>query len=257
MTFDSVALPNSDLCRYLDPVDIALASFFLREARIGDWAIEVGVLFGGWTVSAMLNSAEALKVVGVDPYSWPQGEEARAQLEENIRVHGFETRFSLVEKLSQAKFVSGLKGRVVVAHIDGEHSESSALADLLEIASLMSDDGVIVVDDWCHPMFPGVQSALHLFLQQSDWRVFTVTDRKAYLAKALRAQSIQDDLVETLLEAGTEFQWCWQHGRVPTGIRGESQRLGTPELGAVAEYEISSSVLGQRVLLMAGNRVRF
>lgn len=257
MTFDSVKLPDSELCKYLDPVDIAIAKFFLRGGRGGDWAMEVGVLFGGWSISALLNAPEALRVVGVDPYNWPQGSDARTQLEANLSLYGFASRFSLEGNLSKATALDGVGGRVVVAHVDGEHSESSALADLSAVAGVMVDDGVIVVDDWCHPMFPGVQSALHLFLQQSDWRVFVVTDRKAYLARSSRAQLLQDNLVENLLREGTEFQWCWQHGRVPTGTHGQSERIGVPELGAVAEYEINSAVLGQRVLLMVGNRVRF
>lgn len=242
---------QEELLKYLDPVDIALASFFANRNPENVYGCEIGVLFGGWSISLMLNSKS--KIVGVDPFSWPQGGEAKNELFKNLKQHNLESRFELLSSTDELGRV--YRSQFSIAHVDGEHSERATLADLYALVPLMTADGIIIVDDWCHPMFPGVHSAMHQFMAGSTFRVFAVTDRKAYLAPQSFAQQLQDELVSGFL-LKQEFKWCWQHGRRPSGPGGKSEDMLAPEIGAIAEYEIKSHVLGQRVALILGNRQR-
>jgi hypothetical protein len=249
----NLVTPSGQLLKYLDAVDIALSAYFVNRTRPKNAVgCEVGVLFGGWSISLMLNSNA--KIVGVDPYGWPQGANAKSELHRNLMDHNLETRFELLSSVDELKqFFQGDETEFCIAHIDGEHSEIATLSDLKALAPHMAVDGIIVVDDWCHPMFPGVHSALHQFMAASDYKMFAVTDRKAYLAASAVAGDLQDELVNDFL-LREHYNWCWQHGREPSGPGGASVEMAAPELGAVAEYRIDSHVLGQRVALILGNR---
>lgn len=244
--------PSEKLLKYLDTVDIALASYFVSRNPKNVFGCEIGVLFGGWSISLMLNFES--RMVGVDPYSWSQGAHAKNELFRNLKDHNLESRFELLSSVDELRALcSQNQQKIHIAHVDGEHSEKAALGDLNALAPLMSAEGVIIVDDWCHPMFPGVHSALHQFMAGSEFRMFAVTDRKAYLASANASNDLQDQLVSGFL-LKEDFNWCWQHGREPLGPRGVSADIIAPEVGTVAEYTIDSHVLGQRVALILGNR---
>ena len=240
------------LLRYIDTVDIALASYFVSRNPKNVFGCEIGVLFGGWSISLMLK--QELKMFGVDPYSWASGVDAKNELYANLKDHDLESRFELLSSVDELSVIClENQQKIHIAHVDGEHSEKATLADLKALAPLMSDEGIIIVDDWCHPMFPGVHSALHQFMAGSEFRMFAVTDRKAYLASANASNDLQDQLVSGFL-LQQNFNWCWQHARDPVGPGGESADIVAPEFGTVAEYTIDSHVLGQRVALILGNR---
>lgn len=102
-------------------------------------------------------------------------------------------------------------------------------------------------------MFPGVGSALHRFMASSDFRVFAVTNRKAFLCRKDQHEGFQCQLVEhpSFSEA---LEWCWQHGRVPPESRARGGKQSSEALGHVAGYEIENTVLGYRVMLILGEQ---
>lgn len=232
--------------RYVDDRDMFAIDVLGKEAELG---CEIGVLLGGWSIQTLLRLP--CRMVGVDPYNWEQGEQVKEAMLDSIRQYGLGERFTLVESLESADEFSNESLGFDFVHIDGEHTERGALQDLRVASSHLKENGVLVVDDWCHPMFPGVQSALHLFLAESDFRIFAVSQRKAYLAKLSVFRVIQDNLVNALLEQ-TQFTWCWQHGRTPSGVDGQSIETIEYDATEVAAYEIPSLVRGSRVALLLG-----
>lgn len=232
------------LLRYLSSKDVYIFKAIASEAKL---IAEVGVLFGGFAIHALLNS-HASRLIGIDPFNWDGGSEARASLESFVAGAGVSDRFELLSNWQQVDTTDAFD----VIHIDGEHSEKATLEDFRRASAVLNDSGVIICDDWSHPMFPGVQSAMHLFMAESDFRLFAVTDRKAYLCRTAHHSEIQNRLVDKLL-ADKDVAWCWQHGRVPTGYDGESAAPDqSGPIGAVANHPIEGMVQGRRVAMVLG-----
>jgi hypothetical protein len=87
------------------------------------------------------------------------------------------------------------------AHIDGGHSYDVALHDLRFTASHLAPDGIIAVDDYQHPDWQGVTTAVDTFVDESGFHVvadvnrWAESGRKIYLSRPLpqmhdRARSV-------------------------------------------------------------------
>jgi hypothetical protein len=74
-------------------------------------------------------------------------------------------------------------GRVSFTHIDGEHSYEAVTSDLILAGELLSESGIIAVDDIFDFGGPGLTEALYrwLFLNDHVAVPFLVAYRKAYL----------------------------------------------------------------------------
>jgi predicted O-methyltransferase YrrM len=67
-------------------------------------------------------------------------------------------------------------------HIDGCHEDMAVYNDLKNFSTKMSKDGVIVVDDYSDPEYPGINSATLRFLYENkDWVMFAIGSNKAFL----------------------------------------------------------------------------
>ena len=232
------------LLRYLSPKDVYIFKLIASDAKL---VCEVGVLFGGFAIHALLNS-EASRLVGIDPFDWDGASQAKASLANFVSGAGVANKFELLRDWQEVDSSDVFD----VIHIDGEHSEKATLEDFRRSAAALADSGIIICDDWSHPMFPGVQSAMHLFMAESGFRLFAVTDRKAYLCRQTHHADIQNLLVDQLLEE-ENVGWCWQHGRLATGRDGQSSAANqSGPVGAVANYQIEGTVHGSRVALILG-----
>lgn len=244
---DSTQEPDDNKTfRYVDDRDMFAIDVLGEGSKLG---CEIGVLLGGWAIQTLLRLP--CQLVGVDPYNWDQGEQVRDTMLNSIREYGLAERFTLLESLKSAEGADIQPFEFDFVHIDGEHTEKGALQDLRVASTHLRREGVLIVDDWCHPMFPGVQSALHLFLAESEFRIFAVSQRKAYLARLGVFRTVQDKLVGALLEKAP-FKWCWQHGRTPSGFDGQSIDAEGIDATEVAPYEIPSLVRGSRIALLLG-----
>jgi predicted O-methyltransferase YrrM len=74
-------------------------------------------------------------------------------------------------------------------HIDGEHTGRAVINDLELCEQLLSDDGVIVLDDFFNPIYPQLAEALFIFLHQNPFKLSMVLCgwNKAYLARPMFA----------------------------------------------------------------------
>ena len=120
-------------------------------------------------------------------------------------------------------------------HIDGLHTENQVLSDLEAISSRLTPDGVIVVDDFTSPWFPGVQSALYKFIGENGFRIFLVSMQKAYITRSANAprmwaaiKNLRDDLKygqiwENLAESLPEYRYVQK-----TDVLGQAVLICSP-----------------------------
>jgi hypothetical protein len=100
--------------------------------------------------------------------------------------------------LSAEEIIEGCGGsRVRFFSIDGGHTPEVALSDLRLADACLAPDGVAALDDFLHPMFPGVASGLSTFLAEGPGLVpFAVSRAKAFLARPARAAQWRNVLME-------------------------------------------------------------
>ena len=218
---------------WLDRVDGVMAVELLRgmiseqDAHVEREraVLEIGVWKGGWTSAILMNVLD-IRCDGVDPY--PGGDDIRELLVDRLRALNLLDRFSLVSALAD------LPGdaRYSMVHIDGEHTERSAMKDLAFAIDHPTDDGIVVVDDYRNFWFPGVASALYRFLDDRQMAMFTVTGQKAYLARPSHADRYYE-FVRNAVSVSVDLP-VWTHW----GQWDDRRR-----------YEQSPDVCGQRVLL--------
>ena len=76
-------------------------------------------------------------------------------------------------------------GQVRFCHVDGEHSGHMIYNDMAVAQKLLSEEGVLVVDDFFNPMYPQITEALFRYLDRNPYtfRLFMVGFNKAYLSR--------------------------------------------------------------------------
>jgi hypothetical protein len=226
--------PTDGSAEWLNPKDLALAAAVLRtfpdERRT---AVEIGVWKGAWSLGILENVPDAT-VLGVDPYPGLQGPEIRGILESRISAAGLADRFRLFPSLpAAASHVHPVEP--VLIHVDGEHTEAGAEADLHWSGQIIAPDGLIIVDDYVHIWFPGIASAMHAFLRSADFRIVLVTENKAYLCRASHHQEWHAKLT-LLLSSQSAMTWFNYFGE-----------------GGKPLYIQAPDVLGHPVLLVLGD----
>ena len=169
---------------------IRITKLFSENFLVG----EVGVWKGAWSSVILMNQANS-RVIGIDPY--PNCEPEKLLMQKRMGGLGVESRFSLFDSTNDIPSTALFS----FVHIDGLHTEDQVLLDLKSISSKLIPDGVIVVDDFTNPWFPGVQSALYKFLAENDFRIFLVSMQKAYITRLANAprmwaaiRNLRDDL---------------------------------------------------------------
>lgn len=246
-----VTMGQHPAARYVDSRDIFVTRLLAEQSKRDPKFLEVGVLLGGWVIHFLMN-VPAAQAVGIDPFPGEEGPLLRAGMLENVKRFGVDGQFLHVVSWDEVSSAIGPKSFDII-HIDGDHSENAVLDDLKRAETNLTETGFLILDDWHHPMFPGVGSALHRFMASSDFRVFAVTNRKAFLCRKDQHEGLQRYLVEHL-SFSEALEWCWQHGRVPPESRARGGKQSSEALGHVAGYEIENTVLGYRVMLILGEQ---
>ncbi len=112
-----------------------------------------------------------------------------AKFTANLRQYGNEIGLTVLKKdskaLTRADFYSGRKGSIRLFSIDGSHTAEHTCSDLTIAAQLIGADGLIILDDFYNPDWPGVQEGFYHYLTSRgcDMAPFAYGNNKLFLCK--------------------------------------------------------------------------
>lgn len=209
----STALPRwdfDDTTVWLRPVDLFLALTLMKAgtpAGASPSCLEIGVWKGGWLVQAVDAVPDATGV-GIDPY--PGSPTLRQEVLDRAAGRGLADRVTLVSTPTDAcaQHCPGDQAHreYSVVHIDGLHVETQVTDDLHYAMSHCGELGTIIVDDYLHPAYPGIASAMYQFLAQQQYAMFLATRNKAYLCPRAVHERRSTELQRALDGAGLTWE---------------------------------------------------
>jgi predicted O-methyltransferase YrrM len=98
--------------------------------------------------------------------------------------------------------IAGLAGKLRWIHIDGDHTSRGVRIDLENCNPLLSDDGVICLDDFLSDAFPQVSAVTFEFLRDhaNDLKLFLCGYGKGYLCRPQKQGDYIDFLKTNLVQ---------------------------------------------------------
>lgn len=237
MTMHLSYYPDSHTAIWLDRTDAQICAHILRTcgaARPG--VLEIGVFRGAWSATMAMNVPTAT-VLGIDPYPDRPGlQEAKRDAEALFGSLGITGRARVVPDWDTALALADRPERFDLIHIDGLHAESATEVDLRHAAQVLGESGVIAVDDYCRPQFPGTASAVYRSLEPLGLRAFLATPHKIFLCRP-----------------GAYERWfATMSAAVATeGLERWSPFSGTPA-GTLEGVALAPTVLGSEVIVCLG-----
>jgi hypothetical protein len=149
---------------------------------------EIGIYFGKYFILLYLSARREEKVIGVDLFAIPKWEKEFYSGMLRWKHGGTEPLIVKRNSLEVAAehLLEWAGGPYRLFSVDGGHSLEVALHDLRLANAVMVEGGVIMVDDYFDPKFPGVSEAVNRFflLYGNEVRVepFLITGGKLFLA---------------------------------------------------------------------------
>jgi hypothetical protein len=189
--------------------DAALLTFGLMESQTKlkcDSAIlEIGVYKGKY-LSVLYNRAQRTgqPVVGIDTF---QGSTSEVVASTFNRLFGSVEHLSLVthdsSRLGPPQVIEMLGGRhASFISVDGDHAASAVLSDLILSRQVLSEGGIIALDDFLNPKAIGVSEGCYRFFLhngEQSLRPFAYCANKLFLA-ARPYDEMYKKAIEALLE---------------------------------------------------------
>jgi Methyltransferase domain len=173
---------------------IALAKWQEENTVLGDVA-EIGVHHGKFFILLANLRRRYERAFAIDVFddqhlnSDKSGRGDLSKFMENLRVYGSEVGLTVLKKdskmLTRADFYSSRKGNIRLFSIDGAHTAEHTCSDLAIAAELIGADGLIILDDFYNPDWPGVQEGLHRYLMNRarDMAPFAYGNNKLFICK--------------------------------------------------------------------------
>lgn len=218
--FKIIQLPQRERIIWLNLLDALIACSAVKPK---DFVMEIGVYKGGWALTVLINEPTVF-VVGIDPY--PGLNEVKLELENYIKVNKLTEKFKLYDSHENFLKLENHKSKFQIIHIDGEHTETAVFRDLMFASEKLSESGIIIVDDFFDKRFPGVTFAVQEFMNNYNFRIFMITEKKVYICRE-RFHKENFELFENLL---TNNQIQFSRG-FRTGSFGESYVQSNAVLG--------------------------
>ena len=166
---------------WLTKLDTSLTLEIFDKSHCNNF-LEIGVWKGAWSFS-ILGNFETAQGVGVDPY--PGFELIEENLMHDVTKYRFQDRFKLYKSTETLLRDKNPNLKFDLIHIDGEHSQKAIERDLKVAANVLSDSGVIIVDDYRHQHFPGIAAGVFKFLNLNDFASFCLTPNKMYICRTV------------------------------------------------------------------------
>jgi predicted O-methyltransferase YrrM len=221
---------------------VRMAAALSDECRVA----EIGVWKGAWS-SVILMNLEKSNVIGIDPY--PQCEDEKLIMTNRMLELGASKRFTLYDSLDELPKESLFH----FVHVDGLHTEKQVMSDLAKVSEMLAVGGVIAVDDFTSPWFPGIQSAMYRFILENDYRIFLVSMQKAYITRTDNAPV----LWQLIKDMKDDFEFCEIYENAADmypdhRLLQETDVLGQPVLVSSPRWEVKNG-FGARLRRFLGS----
>jgi hypothetical protein len=182
-THQSAALWDSFLCHQ-------------RENYLLGNMLEIGVYKGRSALLSSLHLGEQEKFFLID--GSPFIREAEKHLNPILGNRG-----CYIQKMSydlEIDFFKDIRQKCRWIHIDGEHTGRAVINDLEFCEQMLSDNGILILDDFFNPMYPQLTEAAFMFLQNNKFKLsmFLCAWNKAYLARPIFAASYRNFIRQKL-----------------------------------------------------------
>lgn len=205
---------DANVLGWFMPLDIAIMYGILNQGQkeiTGD-ICELGVAYGKSAVGLSLSKRLEDNLYLFDIFEAQGSLELASGL---VREYGLEKNLHYIPgdlmKLDSEKVKFENKLRML--HVDACHFHSAVVNDLRNFSPHMNKDGVIVVDDFNDPEYPGINTAIaHFCLSEAreNWKLFAVGGNKAYLCQEHMIKHYIIFLVEYLNSNVSDMKMTFQ-----------------------------------------------
>ena len=206
-----------NIAGWLSDISCALCDIILtlqeEEGVRGD-LMEIGVAFGKTAFMMHLHARENETIILNDiSRDLLDDVVSRMRSERSINIRSFYQSSDTIDILH----IHECSVRFV--HIDGDHRYQGVLADLIIADRVLSDDGILVLDDFSVPQFLGITAAYYEYaaLHPGRFKMFLAGHNKAYVCRPDKANGflkfVRDRLPGELRARGqTDFTFWWHDG---------------------------------------------
>jgi predicted O-methyltransferase YrrM len=207
MTFSQRFLkPTSDVSGFFLPAAAITFDILLTHQKasgITGNCLEIGVWHGKSAALTAGHVAEGEQFLMIDAIA----DRLRPHVTETFAAVGLDLadpRFRLVQAYSQDTLdhvgPDRLRQRFRMLHIDGLHDARTVYTDLAVADRLCAEDGVVIMDDFFSPAFPGVTASYFAYAQANphSFVLILVGARKGVLARPRHARAYRDVLVQQM-----------------------------------------------------------
>jgi hypothetical protein len=162
---------------------------------------EIGV-YHGKSLLLMANFRRSEEIIyGFDDF----GDEKDRIARESLELYAYSTeQVQLIagdtQKLGTEELKATISSPIRFLHVDGGHTYSECMHDLMTFAPLLGKGAVIVVDDYYDREYPGVGSAVNAYCRSNQgraFRPFLVGQNKLYLCQNSMVAQYQRGFVES------------------------------------------------------------
>lgn len=207
----------SSIPGWLSGISCALYDIILsyqEEKHVYGDLMEIGVAHGKTAFMMHLHAREKETLILNDVAKHFLDEVVlRMKSEKDINIRSFLQPSDTLDLLSLQE------RNVRFMHIDGDHRYQGVYTDLAVADRVLSDDGVVVLDDFSVPQFLGVTAAYYEYvaLHPGRFKMFLAGHNKAYVCRPEKANGflrlVRDRLPAELRARGQEdFTFWWHDG---------------------------------------------
>ncbi len=170
---------------------------FQKKSEVAGALLEIGVYHGKSAALLGLHCADGEQLFLVDPRDL--GAKANVR-----KLAGKDSRYIIGNSsvLREHPEMKGLVGKFRWLHIDGDHTGQGVFLDLEICNRLLSDDGVICVDDFLSAGFPQVSAVTFEFLRDHPYelKLFLCGYGKGYLCRPKKQRDYMEFLKANIVK---------------------------------------------------------
>jgi predicted O-methyltransferase YrrM len=169
-------------------VTAELLAFQSERGVIGS-LVEIGVYRGRFFILLALAAQPGEACLAIDPFDWPDAS-ALAEFQAQCRAHGVDMNCVHIlpvasNALAAPLLTRSLRGFARFIHIDGDHSYAALRHDMAMAFDVLHDEGLVLLDDILHPLYPDLTTAARDELLANDaFVLLAVIDRESFKSAA-------------------------------------------------------------------------